>query len=88
MIDGQLGLTARLAGCLPDWRQVGKVEHDLLTMSAAAALASPAAPSAKGLGRCSEERGAGETGREGDKARWRNGEPGKRGIKSGVRNAE
>jgi len=32
VIDDQLGLTARLVGCLPDWRQARKVEHDLLTM--------------------------------------------------------
>ncbi|HYM90493.1 MAG TPA: IS1380 family transposase [bacterium] len=31
-IDAQLGLTARLAACLPEWRQVGKVEHDLPTL--------------------------------------------------------
>jgi hypothetical protein len=31
-IDDQLGLTARLAACLPEWRQVGKVEHDLPTL--------------------------------------------------------
>jgi hypothetical protein len=32
VIDDQLALTVRLSGCLPDWRQAGKVEHDLLTM--------------------------------------------------------
>jgi len=31
-IDEQLGLTARLAACLPEWRQAGKVEHDLPTL--------------------------------------------------------
>lgn len=31
-IDDRLGRTARLAACLPEWRQVGKVEHDLLTL--------------------------------------------------------
>ena len=30
-IGERLGLTARLAACLPEWRQVGKVEHDLPT---------------------------------------------------------
>lgn len=28
-INDRLGLTARLAACLNEWRQVGKVEHDL-----------------------------------------------------------
>jgi len=28
-LDERLGLTARLAACLPEWRQEGKVEHDL-----------------------------------------------------------
>lgn len=28
-IDDALGLTARLAACLPEWRQAGKIEHDL-----------------------------------------------------------
>ena len=31
-IDERLALTARLAACLPEWRQAGKVEHDLLTL--------------------------------------------------------
>jgi hypothetical protein len=31
-IDDRLGLTASLATCLPEWRQVGKVEHDLPTL--------------------------------------------------------
>lgn len=31
-IDDALGLTARLAACLPEWRQLGKVEHDLPTL--------------------------------------------------------
>jgi hypothetical protein len=31
-IDDQLGLTTRLAACLPEWRQAGKIEHDLPTL--------------------------------------------------------
>jgi hypothetical protein len=31
-IDDRLSLTARLAACLPEWRQAGKVEHDLPTL--------------------------------------------------------
>jgi hypothetical protein len=31
-IDDELGLTSRLAACLPEWRQAGKVEHDLPTL--------------------------------------------------------
>ena len=31
-IDDQLGLTARLAACVPEWRQAGKIEHDLPTL--------------------------------------------------------
>jgi DDE family transposase len=31
-IDDALGLTARLAACLPEWRQAGKIEHDLPTL--------------------------------------------------------
>ena len=31
-IDDELQLTARLAACLPEWRQVGKIEHDLPTL--------------------------------------------------------
>ena len=31
-IDDELGLTARLAACLPEWRQAGKIEHDLPTL--------------------------------------------------------
>ncbi len=31
-IDDRLGLTARLAACVPEWRQAGKVEHDLPTL--------------------------------------------------------
>ncbi len=27
-INERLGLTARLAACLPEWRQVGRVEHE------------------------------------------------------------
>src|SRR5574337_1952345 len=30
--DDDLGLTARLAACLPEWRQAGKIEHDLPTL--------------------------------------------------------
>jgi hypothetical protein len=31
-IDDELKLTARLAACLPEWRQLGKIEHDLPTL--------------------------------------------------------
>ena len=31
-IDDDLGLTARLAACLPERRQAGKIEHDLPTL--------------------------------------------------------
>ena len=31
-IDDALGLTARLAACLPERRQAGKIEHDLPTL--------------------------------------------------------
>lgn len=31
-IDDELNLTARLAACLPEWRQPGKIEHDLPTL--------------------------------------------------------
>ena len=31
-IDNELGLTARLAACLPERRQAGKIEHDLPTL--------------------------------------------------------
>ena len=31
-IDDELGLTARLAACIPEWRQEGKIEHDLPTL--------------------------------------------------------
>jgi len=31
-IDDELHLTARLAACLPEWRQAGKIEHDLPTL--------------------------------------------------------
>ena len=31
-IEDELGLTARLAACLPEWRQAGKIEHDLPTL--------------------------------------------------------
>jgi len=31
-IDHELNLTARLAACLPEWRQAGKIEHDLPTL--------------------------------------------------------
>ena len=31
-IDDELGLTARLAACIPEWRQAGKIEHDLPTL--------------------------------------------------------
>ena len=31
-IDDALGLTARLAACLPEWRQAGKIAHDLPTL--------------------------------------------------------
>jgi hypothetical protein len=31
-IDEDLKLTAQLAACLPEWRQVGKIEHDLPTL--------------------------------------------------------
>jgi Transposase DDE domain group 1 len=31
-IDDELALTARLAACLPEWRQPGKIEHDLPTL--------------------------------------------------------
>ena len=31
-IDDELGLTARLAACLPERRQAGKIEHDLPTL--------------------------------------------------------
>ena len=32
VVDERLGLTARLAACLREWRQAGKIEHDLLTL--------------------------------------------------------
>jgi hypothetical protein len=32
VIDDELGLTARLAACLAEWRQAGKIEHDLPTL--------------------------------------------------------
>lgn len=31
-IDDELHLTARLAACIPEWRQAGKIEHDLPTL--------------------------------------------------------
>ena len=31
-IDDELTLTAALAACLPEWRQAGKIEHDLPTL--------------------------------------------------------
>ena len=31
-IDDNLQLTTRLAACLPEWRQAGKIEHDLRTL--------------------------------------------------------
>jgi hypothetical protein len=31
-IDDDLHLTARLAACLPEWRQAGKIDHDLPTL--------------------------------------------------------
>jgi hypothetical protein len=31
-IDDALQLTARLAACIPEWRQAGKIEHDLPTL--------------------------------------------------------
>ena len=31
-IDDELSLTARLAACLPEWRQAGKIAHDLPTL--------------------------------------------------------
>jgi len=31
-IDDNLQLTTRLAACLPEWRQAGKIEHDLPTL--------------------------------------------------------
>jgi DDE family transposase len=31
-IDDELNLTARLAACIPEWRQAGKIEHDLPTL--------------------------------------------------------
>ena len=31
-IDDALGLTARLAACIPEWRPAGKIEHDLPTL--------------------------------------------------------
>jgi hypothetical protein len=31
-IDDELKLTGQLAACLPEWRQVGKIEHDLPTL--------------------------------------------------------
>ena len=31
-IDDQLGLTTRLAASIPEWRQAGKIEHDLPTL--------------------------------------------------------
>jgi hypothetical protein len=31
-IDDQLGLTTRLAACIPEWRQEGKIAHDLPTL--------------------------------------------------------
>jgi hypothetical protein len=31
-IDDELTLTAQLAACLPEWRQAGKIEHDLPTL--------------------------------------------------------
>jgi len=32
VIDDELGLTARLAACIPEWRQEGKIDHDLPTL--------------------------------------------------------
>jgi len=32
VIDDDLDLTARLAACIPEWRQPGKIEHDLPTL--------------------------------------------------------
>jgi len=31
-IDDELSLTAQLAACIPEWRQAGKIEHDLPTL--------------------------------------------------------
>lgn len=31
-IDNHIGLTTRLAACIPEWRQEGKIEHDLPTL--------------------------------------------------------
>jgi hypothetical protein len=31
-IDDELNLTTQLAACLPEWRQAGKIEHDLPTL--------------------------------------------------------
>jgi len=31
-IDDELKLTGQLAACLPEWRQAGKIEHDLPTL--------------------------------------------------------
>jgi len=31
-IDDELTLTAQLAACIPEWRQAGKIEHDLPTL--------------------------------------------------------
>jgi Transposase DDE domain group 1 len=31
-IDDELKLTGQLAPCLPEWRQAGKIEHDLPTL--------------------------------------------------------
>jgi hypothetical protein len=31
-IDDHIGLTTRLAACIPEWRQEGKIEHDLPTL--------------------------------------------------------
>jgi hypothetical protein len=32
-IDDELTLTAQLAACIPEWRQAGKIEHDLPTLT-------------------------------------------------------
>ncbi|MFB3819697.1 MAG: transposase, partial [Candidatus Methylomirabilales bacterium] len=31
-IDDELGLTSRLAACIPEWRQPGKIEQDVPTL--------------------------------------------------------
>jgi len=31
-VDDHIGLTTRLAACIPEWRQEGKIEHDLPTL--------------------------------------------------------